>query len=136
MRRYFLIALFTIFSICAQCAVTRYMYVQYSTRTGWSQPYLREVDFFSAQELNTATGRIAFGISGYYVVIWFDKNECAVIKLDVLTAIDRELTDRTLWNIFLINSSIRGMQVNSPNDLEWKITAKYLGQFIDNRITY
>lgn len=136
MKKRILILLFLLFSSYAFSAVSRYVYVQFETQRGWSDPYLREVEFYSGDELNKATKRFIYDTFDYYAVIWFDDGECAIIQIDNIIVGDREVTDKSLWNLFLIESSKIGIQINSRYETKWKITAKNWGQFIDKRIKY
>lgn len=117
--------------------VRRYVDVQYETSRGWSEKYRIEVTFATAKELSQATYDYRYGISGAYAIIWFSREECAIIKMEVspIVAVESKFTDQTLCDIFRIKSYVTGIAFNSDDDRKWQITARTLFGFIDDRIT-
>lgn len=58
---------------------------KYQTNYSWSQGYQVKAQIYTGQELNQATGNPYFGnydMFSHYAVIWWDKGQASVIKLD------------------------------------------------------
>lgn len=58
---------------------------KYQTNYSWSQNYQVQAQIYSGRELNEATGNPYFGkydMFSHYAVIWWDKGQASIIKLD------------------------------------------------------
>jgi hypothetical protein len=108
--------------------------VYYETENGWSQGYTMEVSFLTGYELNNATRSYSYSMFSNYCLIWFGKGEVAILKINAtLFRSGNEFERDDFLNLFLLQSEIRCVQVNSEDERNWKIKAKEFINFIDPR---
>lgn len=124
-----------LFSVKSFAAINLVCKVQYETRNGWSDPVKTEITLATGSELNQATGRYSFQNYKVYATVWFSNDECAIIELDMSpVGIGSELEYDDLDQMFMFYSFREGEQVNTEYKIRWKITAKDLFGYIDERI--
>lgn len=129
------VLLFWISSQISFAAINLVCKVQYEKRYGWSDPVKAEITLATGNELNQATGRYSFQNYKVYATVWFSNDECAIIELGVNPiGIGAKMKYEDLDRIFMIQTYSEGEQVNSEYKIHWKITAKDMFGYIDERI--
>ncbi|WP_288206115.1 hypothetical protein [uncultured Parabacteroides sp.] len=94
-----------------------------------------EITLATGEELNEATGRYSFQNYKVYATVWFSNDECAIIELNANTlGIGLEMRYEDLDQLFMFQTYKEGVQVNSEYKIRWKITAKEIFGYIDERI--
>lgn len=85
MKFYLLFLLLILGSHTAHAYEVKNVCAKYMTNYRWSQAYQVQTQIYTGQELNQATGNPYFGnydMFSHYAVIWWDKGQASVIKLD------------------------------------------------------
>lgn len=120
-----LIALLTLLLGSLPCFVSAFeaeMEVAYETRRGFSDWHTVDVSFASGQELNRKIGTFSFDMIANYALIWFDRDEVAILKIDSPMSIGgREFEERNWRFIFAAYMDVRAVQVNGKRNVEWKL---------------
>ena len=130
----FLVSVVLFASGVADAAVRRICKVSHETTTGWSQEYTLEVTFMAGQELNKATRSYQFSDFENYALIWFNKDQVAILKIEgVIFRFGSEFTPADFIEAFQIISEKEATQVNAPKSRKWKIEAKDPFFWIDPR---
>lgn len=112
--------------------IRRLCKVYYETESGWDGGYTMEVTFVTGSELNRDTRSFNYSAFSNYCLVWFDKGEVAILKIDTfLIRSGEEFQRGDFKNLFLLRSEIECTQVNSAEERNWKIQAKEFIQFID-----
>lgn len=124
-----------LFSTEGFAAINLVCKVQYEKRYGWSDPVKTEITLATGDELNRATGRYSFKNYKVYATVWFSNSECAIIEFNGNPfGIGSDMDYDDLEQIFMIQSSVVGNQVNTEYNVRWKITAKDVFGYIDERV--
>ena len=113
--------------------VSRTCKVSYETRDGWSEEYKREVEFLTGEELNKATRSFKYDMLSHYALVWFAKDEVAILKLEELLYVRGEFKNEDFKKLFALQDSTKCSQVNSEEKRVWRIKAKDFLSFIDPR---
>jgi len=130
-----ILILLALLSQAADAAVRRFCLVAYQTNRGWSEEFRVEVTFLTGQELNQATRTFEYGLFDKYALIWFEKDEVAILKIeDIMVGVGSEFTATDFQRQFLIISEKEATQVNSRSNRKWKINAKSGVQWVDPRV--
>jgi len=115
-------------------AVRRFCKVSYQREYDWSDEYKMEVTFMTGYELNKVTRTFDYTSYSKYALIWFDKNEVAILEIDDLIIAGLEFTAENFIYAFSVFSEKSATQVNSPSPRKWKIEAKEYFRWIDPRL--
>ncbi len=114
--------------------IRRICKVKYETEYGWSKEYKVEVTFMTGRELNSATSTFKYNSFSKYCLIWFDKDEVAILEIKAfLSSVGDEFDREAFQNAFSINSEIPCTQINNEANTKWKVIAKEYFNFIDPR---
>lgn len=107
---------------CPLLAFDAEMEVAYETRQGFSDWYTVNVSFASGQELNRKLRRIDFDFIANYAMIWFDRDNVAILKLDSPFSFGgREFEERNWRAIFSTYMDVDAIHVNGERPTLWKL---------------
>lgn len=97
----------------AQAYEVKKVCAKYQTNYTWSQSYQVQTQIYSGQELNQATGN-PFGqydMFSHYAVIWWDKGQASIIKL----------------NFYIAGGMLLNSQGVDQNGRQWQLSDNSLG---------
>jgi hypothetical protein len=135
MRSYRL-ALMLMLALPAPCAasVARICNVSYETGDGWSAAVAVEVTFVTGRELNKATRSFSYGVLDNYALIWFSRDEVAILQLDdMLLGVGEEFDNDDFRRLYQLQDTAEFHQVNTQSQRPWRIVGKEFLSFIDPR---
>ena len=119
----------------ADASVKRIVKVSYETQYGYSDEYKKEVTFMTGRELNEATKTYDYDMFQNYALIWFDKGQVAILKIDdIIIGVGQEFDADDFKRAFQILSEKSATQVNSETKKKWKIEAKDFIPWVDPRV--
>lgn len=132
--RSLLVILVALIPVEAAARVSRLCKVSYETRAGWSEEVTTEVTFMTGQELNRATRSWDFEHYANYALIWFARDQVAIMKIDKFAiGVGSEFDNEDFRSLFQFASDVDADQVNGNRETRWRINAKNYIQFIDPR---
>jgi hypothetical protein len=119
----------------AESAVRRRVDVRYEREdSSKSRPAEAEVTFMTGQELNSKTSSFRYKSFSNYALIWFDRDEVAVIELKSLIFLSGDVFDADDFRTaFALGYDLYGSQVNSPKPRKWFFQGKRMFNWIDPR---
>nr|WP_309596793.1 hypothetical protein [Moraxella osloensis] len=136
MKKMFAYLLLFSFISPANAIVKRIVNVSYEKDYGYSEEVPVEVTFLTGKELNKATDSYKYSDYDNYGLIWFAKDEVALLKLDSYSSNygSEELDNEAFKRIFQFSSYETATQVNSTNNRKWRLEAKDYLKWIDPRV--
>ena len=83
--------------------IRRICKVKYETEYGWSKEYKVEVTFMTGRELNSATSTFKYNSFSKYCLIWFGKDEVAILEIKAFLSSVGDEFDREAFKTHLVS---------------------------------
>ena len=136
MKKMFAYLLLFSFISPANAIVKRIVNVSYEKDYGYSEEVPVEVTFLTGKELNRATDSYKYSDYDNYGLIWFAKDEVAILKLNSYSVNygSNGLDNEAFKRIFQFSSYETATQINSNSGRKWRLKAKDYLKWIDPRV--